>query len=69
MPKVKEKIPTYEELYTTLLTHLDKLENGNLALDESLALYEEAMKIAEQCQNHLERAQEKLQTIEKSEEK
>lgn len=64
MAKAKEKVPTYEELYDMLLVHLDKLESGQLTLDESLKVYEEATQIADQCQKHLESAQQKLQMTE-----
>lgn len=64
MVKAKEKTLTYEQLYEMLLAHLDRLENGQLTLDESLEVYEEATKIAEQCQKQLDAAQLKLQSVE-----
>lgn len=64
MAKAKAKNETYEELYEQLLGYLDKLENGNLKLDESLKLYQEAMELADLCQKQLENAQKKLQKIE-----
>lgn len=64
MAKTKAKNETYEALYEQLLEYLDKLENGNLKLDESLKLYQEAMELADQCQKQLESAQEKLKQIE-----
>lgn len=67
MVKAKTKNETYEELYTTLTKLVDTLENGNLSLDESLKLYQEAMNIAQQCQLKLEDAQTKLDSITKTE--
>lgn len=69
MAKAKEKVLTYEALYEILQSHLEKLESGNLTLDESLALYQEAMEVAEKCQLQLKNAQEKLLSIENPGEK
>lgn len=66
MAKVKDKGSTYEALYEMLLVQLDKLENGNLTLDQSLQVYKEAMDIADQCQKQLENAKQTLETIEKA---
>ena len=65
MVKTKTKNETYEELYATLTKLVDTLENGNLSLDESLKLYQEAMNIANQCQLKLQNAQSKLESITK----
>lgn len=69
MVKAKEKTQTYEALYETLQLHLEKLESGQLTLDESLKVYQEAMKIADLCQQQLESAQAKIQLLEQSGEK
>lgn len=60
----KTKTESYEVLYAQLLEYIETLETGNLALDESLKLYEEALKISEKCQKLLESAQQKLTTLE-----
>lgn len=66
MVKAKTKMETYETLYENLQKHIDELENGKLTLDESLKLYEEAVKIAEQCQDYLKKAQKQLDDIEEA---
>ena len=47
----------FEALYTRLEETVAKLEGGNLSLEESLALYEEGMKLAVQCQERLQGAE------------
>lgn len=62
MPK-KSKEPSFEELYTELEAAVEKLEQGNLTLDESLTLYERGMLLAKQCGELLDRAQVRIQEL------
>jgi exodeoxyribonuclease VII small subunit len=48
---------SFEVLYKRLEESVAKLEGGNLSLEESLALYEEGMKLAKQCQEMLQDAE------------
>ncbi len=57
MPK---KEPTFEQLYTELEATVEKLEQGNLPLEESLALYERGIQLARQCSAQLDRAELRL---------
>jgi exodeoxyribonuclease VII small subunit len=41
--------PTFEELYRELEASVRRLEAGELSLEESLALFERASQLAEQC--------------------
>ncbi len=52
-----KKGPSFEQLYEELETTVQKLEAGNLTLDESLALYERGMELARQCGELLDRAE------------
>ncbi len=54
------KEPTFEQLYAELEATVDKLEQGNLPLEESLALYERGMQLARQCSAQLDRAELRL---------
>lgn len=63
MVKAKTKTETYETLYESLQKHIDELENGKLTLDESMRLYEEAIEIAEKCQDYLKNAQKQLDEL------
>ena len=40
-----------------------KLEKGNLSLDESVACFEEGMKLAKKCNNILEDAEKKIKIL------
>ena len=48
---------TFEEAYAQLETIVAKLEGSNLALDESLALFEQGQTLAAYCQKLLEGAE------------
>ncbi len=54
MPK---KAPSFEQLYRELEDTVQKLEAGNLTLDESMELYEQGIELARQCGEQLDRAE------------
>ncbi|HWC30153.1 MAG TPA: exodeoxyribonuclease VII small subunit [Dehalococcoidia bacterium] len=56
MPAPKSK-PTFEELYRQLEEKVGLLEQGGLSLDDSLAAYEDAVGLAQRCQQLLDRAE------------
>jgi exodeoxyribonuclease VII small subunit len=56
MPAPKPK-PSFEELYRQLEDKVALLEQGGLSLDDSLAAYEEAVDLAQRCQQMLDRAE------------
>jgi exodeoxyribonuclease VII small subunit len=56
MPTSKSK-PTFEELYRQLEEKVAMLEQGGLSLDDSLAAYEEAVGLAQKCQQMLDGAE------------
>jgi exodeoxyribonuclease VII small subunit len=60
MPK---KEPSFEQLYEELEATVQKLEAGNLSLDESLALYERGMELAQQCGAQLDRAELRVKEL------
>ena len=53
----------YEQSIKRLEEIVSKLENGNLALDESLKLYEEGAFLSENCRKMLTEAKLKIQNI------
>ena len=59
-PKAK---PTFEELYRQLEEQVARLEQGGLSLDDSLAAYEEAVLLAQRCQQMLDEAELKITTL------
>lgn len=60
MPKIE---PSFEELLAELEAAVQKLEAGNLPLDESLTLYERGMELARQCNERLDRAELRVKEL------
>ncbi len=54
---------TFEELYCELEETVRKLEAGDLALADSLALFERSIKLAEQCNALLDRAELRVRQL------
>ncbi len=57
MASKKTKAGGFEAQYKRLEESVAKLEEGDLTLEESLALYEAGMKVAKQCQELLKDAE------------
>ncbi len=57
MASKKTKADGFEAQYKRLEAAVAKLEEGDLTLEESLALYEDGMKLAKQCQELLKDAE------------
>lgn len=51
---------TFEECYARLNEVIEALESGNLPLHESLALYEEGVRLAAHCEQQLRAAELRL---------
>ncbi len=49
--------PSFEELYQQLEEKVTRLEQGGLSLDDSLSTYEEAVALAQRCQQLLDGAE------------
>lgn len=65
MPK-EPKRDTFEQLYGRLDERVNKLEQGGLSLDDSIALYEEGMQLARECQERLDAAELKVTKLKES---
>ncbi len=57
---------TFEQLYGRLEAAVAKLETGGLPLEASIALYEEGMTLARQCQERLDAAELKITKLRES---
>jgi len=57
MASKHKKEEGFEPLYRRLEETVARLEQGGLTLEESLALYEEGMKLAHRCQELLRQAE------------
>ena len=65
MPK-ETKPEAFERLYARLEETVDKLEAGGLPLEQAIALYEEGMTLARQCQERLDDAELKITKLKES---
>jgi exodeoxyribonuclease VII small subunit len=55
--------PTFEAALQKLETIVQRLEKGELALEESLALYEEGIRLSRLCHAKLEEAEGKIELL------
>lgn len=60
---------TYEKAVSRLEEIVDKLENGNLSLEEMMKLYEEGTALAVRCSKSLDEAQLKITELSAGERK
>ena len=58
-----ETKPAFEELYRELEDTIRRLESGELALEESLALFERSTRLAEQCNTLLDHAELRVRQL------
>jgi exodeoxyribonuclease VII small subunit len=56
-------VETYEQLFSQLLAVVERLESGELPLDEALTLYEQGSKLTLACQQLLEQAELRVQML------
>ncbi len=53
----------FEEQLTALETVVERLERGELSLDESVRLFEEGVKLSNACKAELEKAEGRIQVL------
>lgn len=56
-------MPTFEEQIAKLEETVRLLERGDISLDESLALFEQGIKLTKSCQEQLEQAEKKVKIL------
>jgi len=61
----KEERPSFEEALTKLEAIVEKLDDEDITLEESVQLYEEGLKLSKICSETLEIAELKIEEIEK----
>ena len=63
--KSPKKLPelSFEEQMQRLEEIVEILDDGEVALDEMLSLYEEGMKRSQYCREYLEKAEQKVTVI------
>ena len=57
---------TFEELYERLQALTDRLEAGELPLDQSVALYEQGVDLARRCQQLLSDVEQRIERLRES---
>ena len=61
----KDKQIQFEEAFKRLEDIVNKMESGDLSLEESMTLFEEGIKLTETCKSRLEAAKQKIQLLTK----
>jgi exodeoxyribonuclease VII small subunit len=56
-------MPSFEEHLKALESIVQKLEGGDLPLEDSVCLFEEGMKLSEACKKDLDVAEGKIQAV------
>ncbi len=54
---------TFEEQLKTLESVVERLEKGDLPLEESLSLFEQGVSLADACKTQLESAEGRIQVL------
>jgi len=62
----KRETQTFEQLYQRLEETVEKLERGGLPLEQSIAYFEEGMELAKQCQEILDKAEQRIVKLRES---
>jgi exodeoxyribonuclease VII small subunit len=61
--RIGAAMPSFEESLKKLETIVDQLEKGDLALEESLKLFEEGIGLSAACKKELDEAEGKVQML------
>ena len=64
---VKDKEPAFEDALRRLETIVERLESGDLPLEESLRLFEEGVGLTRLCAGRLDEAQRRIEMLTKTE--
>jgi len=54
---------TFEEQLTALETVVERLERGELSLDESVQLFEDGVRLSRACKSYLDKAEGRIQVL------
>jgi exodeoxyribonuclease VII small subunit len=57
------KVPDFEQALTELEALTERLERGDLPLDEALRLFERGVALTRHCQSSLQAAQQKVEIL------
>jgi exodeoxyribonuclease VII small subunit len=63
VPKRSQKTPDFETALAELESLVEKMEQGDLSLDESLKQFERGVELTRSCQQALKDAEQKVQML------
>ena len=61
--KAATKLPDFEKSLTELETIVERMEQGELSLDESLKQFERGVALTRSCQQALQQAEQKVEIL------
>jgi len=61
--KDKQDKPTFEQAVTELKQIVDKIEDGQIPLEESISQYEKGMALIQHCRMILQQAEKRIEKI------
>ena len=61
--KTKDKLPDFEQSLTELEALVQKLEQGDVPLEDALKTFERGVALTRQCQSALRTAQQKVEVL------
>ncbi|WP_257348018.1 exodeoxyribonuclease VII small subunit [Pseudalkalibacillus decolorationis] len=59
----KKKVQTFEESMEELEVIVNKLEEGDVPLEESIRLFQEGMKLSKQCNDKLQKVEKQMDEL------
>ena len=59
----RKKAPDFEQSLAELQTLVERLESGELSLEESLGAFEQGIRLTRECQSALSQAEQKVQIL------
>ena len=59
----KNSSETFEKTFKELSDLVEKMEHGDLSLEQSLDCFEKGVKLSKTCQQLLEKAEQKVETL------
>ena len=59
----KKNTPDFEQSLAELQTLVERMENGELTLEDSLTTFEQGIRLSRECQSALQQAEQKVQML------
>ena len=59
----QKKTPSFEQSLNELQAIVERLESGDLSLEESLAIFEQGIGLTRECQNALQDAEQRVRIL------